>query len=54
MMKILHFKQYKGRSGETAQLLRGRSAIFSKPAIGSNTMHLAAVNATTMASGAKD
>ena len=40
-------------SDKSPQLLRVRRANFSKPATGSSTMHTAAVNATTAASGAK-
>jgi hypothetical protein len=40
-------------SDKSPQLLRLRSANFSKTVIGSSTMHTAAVNATTAASGAK-
>ena len=41
-------------SGKSPQLLRMCCANFSKPATGSSTMHTAAVNATTSASGARN
>jgi hypothetical protein len=40
-------------SDRSLQLLRMYCANFSKPATGSSTMHTAAVNATTAASGAQ-
>jgi hypothetical protein len=44
----------KGGAGKSPQLLRVRSANFSKPTIDSSTMHTVAVNAPTTGSGAKD
>jgi len=40
--------------GKNTQLSRGRSADFSKPAIGSRRTPAVAVNATTAASGPND
>jgi hypothetical protein len=45
---------YKGGAGKGPQLLGVRSANFSKPTLGSSTMHTVAVNAPTTGSGAKD
>lgn len=42
------------RWGKNTQLSRGRSANFSKPALGNRRMQVVAVNAITAASGAND